>query len=110
MRMRQYVRIWILAAAAGCAAPVFQYTKGAPRLPPSADAEVVERAPMQGILIGTAEIQATVYQHGEECQAAVLAEAKKAGATHVVIRPGMAATASRGPRCRAEAYYVPPKR
>ena len=109
--MRQHFRVWILAAAlVACAAPVFQHTRGAPRLPPSDAAQVVERAPIGGVLIGTAEIQATVYQTGEECQAAVLEEAKKAGASHVVIRPGIAATASRGPRCRAEAYYVPQKR
>jgi len=109
--MRHYVGLCLLATlTAGCVKPVFERAADAPRLAPVEVSEVVDRPPLNAILLGTAEVQSSVYQAPEECQSAALLEAKRAGATHVIIRPAIPGTGSRGPRCRVEAYYVAPKR
>lgn len=109
--MRRLVGLWALAAVmTGCVQPVFKHTTGAPRLPPVETTEVVDRAPIGAILLGTAEVHASVHDTREECDATVLLAAKQAGATHVIMRGGRAATATRGPSCRAEAFYLPPRR
>jgi hypothetical protein len=110
--MRRLVGTWAVAALlSGCAAPpVFKHTTGAPRLPPVANTEVVDRPPVGAILLGTAEVQTSVYQTREDCDEAVLIAVKRAGATHVVMRGGLAARSNKGPSCRAEAYYLPSKR
>jgi hypothetical protein len=110
--MGRPLRLLALAAAmAGCAAaPVFKYAANAPRLSPVETAEVVDRPPIGARLLGTAEVQSSVYELPEDCQAAALREAKLAGATHVVIRGAIPGTASKGPRCRVEGFYMPANR
>lgn len=99
-----------ICSVAGCAsAPVYQRVSSAPVLPPSESVIVVERQPVGGVLIGTADLQLSVHQLPEECTAALLAEAKRAGATYVVMPPVKPGTSVNGPRCTLQAYYVPPK-
>jgi hypothetical protein len=109
--VRQLRLLAAAATLAGCAAaPVFKRAANAPRLPPVETADVVDRPPLGGVLLGTAEVQSSVYQSPEDCQAAALREATQAGATHVIVRAAIPGTASKGPRCRVEAFYVPAKR
>jgi hypothetical protein len=94
---------------AACAQPAFQRASTAPKLPPNENAVLVERPPSGAVLLGTVQLQMSVSQLPSECLAAALAQAKQAGATHVIMPPAVAGTASKGPRCSAQAYYVPPK-
>jgi hypothetical protein len=93
----------------GCASPAFKRASTAPELPPSANAIVVERPPSGAVLIGTADVQMSVSELPSECRTRALELARQAGATHVVMPPDNAGTASKGPRCTAQAYYVPPR-
>jgi hypothetical protein len=109
--MRRHLGFLTLGVAlAGCVAPVFQRAAHAPRLSPVETTEVVDRPPLGGVLLGTAEVQATVHQTDDDCQAAALREARQAGATHVVVRAAVPGTSTKGPRCRVEAFYLPAKR
>jgi hypothetical protein len=108
-------RIHLLAPAiavliAACSTPNFHRAGLAPHLAPSADIVVVDRPPIDAVLLGTAVIQSSFYQSVDECEAAALLEAKKAGATHAVMRPARPGTTKDGPRCVAEAYYLADKR
>ena len=105
-------RIAVLAVGlVACASsPAFRRVSSAPTLPPSENVVVVDRPPAGGVLLGTAEIQLTVFQLPSECAEAALAEARKAGANFVVMPPTSSGTATRGPHCSLQAYYVPSKR
>jgi hypothetical protein len=100
----------IVVMMAACSNPNFHRAGLAPHLAPSADIVVVDRPPIDAVLLGTAVIQSSLYQSVDECEAAALLEAKKAGATHAVMRPARPGTTKDGPRCVAQAYYLAPKR
>ena len=103
-------RIAVLAVGlVACAAPAFKRVKSAPTLPPSENVVMVDRPPSNGVLLGTADIQLTVYQLPNQCTDSALALAKRAGATFVVMPPISPGTSTRGPRCLLQAYYVPAK-
>jgi hypothetical protein len=85
-----------------------QRADGAPQLPPSASAVVVTQAPSNAVALGTVTIQGNNWQSGSSCESQALFEAKKLGATHVVIRPADASM-GRGVKCTGDAFYVPPK-
>jgi hypothetical protein len=107
--MRRFAAL-TAAVIVGCAVPpTFQRVPTAPVLPPNENAVVVERPPSGAILLGTIELQLSISELASECQAAALAEAKRAGATHVVMPPAAPGRAARGPRCTAQAYYKPPQ-
>lgn len=112
MRPRVLPVVAVIAAVmAACSSnPNFHRATLAPRLQPSANVEVVDRAPIGAVLLGTAVIQSSLYQSIDECQAAAMLEAQKAGATHAILRPPRLGTTRDGPRCVAEAYYVAPAR
>jgi len=109
--MRRFpVLVATLAAMVGCAsAPVFRRVSSAPVLAASENVVVVDRPPVGGVLLGTADLQLTVHQLPEECSAQLLGEARRAGATYVVMPAVTPGTAVKGPRCTLQAYYVPSK-
>jgi len=72
----------------GCAFQTkVQRAPGAPHLSPSASAQAVAEAPQGAVALGTVTIQGNNWQNGGGCESQALFEAKKLGATHVVIRP-----------------------
>jgi hypothetical protein len=99
-----------LAAAllCGCA---FQHSveraAGAPELPPSSHVDIVAERPAKAILLGTVTVQGNNHQSGSSCESEAAFEAKKLGATHVVVRPADSSM-GRGPKCTGEAYYLAP--
>jgi hypothetical protein len=80
---------------------------GAPILPPSAEAEAVAEAPPGAVALGRVVVQGNNYQNGAGCEAQALFEAKKIGATHVVIRPADSSL-GRGVKCTGDAFYLKP--
>jgi hypothetical protein len=100
----------IAVLMAACSTPTFHRSALAPHLEPSTNVVVVDRPPIDAVLLGTATIQSSLYQSVDECEATAMLEAKKAGATHAVMRPARPGTSKDGPRCVLEAYYVAPKR
>lgn len=105
--MRRFAAL-MAGVIVGCAVPpAFQRVPTAPKLPPNDNAIVVDRPPAGAILLGTVELQLSISELASECQAAALAEAKRAGATHVVMPPATPGRATKGPRCTAQAYYLP---
>jgi len=100
----------VLVGAVGCAAqPVFQPVPSAPQLAPNENAIVVERPPSGAVLLGTVKLELSIYKLQSDCTDQALAEAKRAGATHIVLPIGTPPTSTRGPRCSAQAFYLPPK-
>lgn len=85
-----------------------QRAPGAPELQPSATAVVVGTAPAGAVALGTVTVQGNNFQGGAGCEAEALFEAKKLGATHVVIRPANSSL-GRGVKCTGDAFYVAPK-
>ena len=110
MRRVPPVAAVIVVMMAACSTPNFHRAALAPHLAPSAEIVVADRPPIDAVLLGTAVIQSSLYQSVDECEAAALLEARRAGATHAVMRPARPGTAKDGPRCVAEAYYLAPKR
>lgn len=86
----------------------FARAPGAPELQPSAAATVVAEAPAGAVLLGTVTVQSNNHQGGADCEREALFEAKKAGATHVIVRPAKQGF-GKGPKCTGEAYYVAPR-
>jgi hypothetical protein len=105
MRMRRSVVV--LIGAMGCAQPTFHRVPAAPHLAPTENALIVERPPSGAVLLGTVNLELSIYQLASDCLAQALTQAKQAGATHVVLPPATPGTSTRGPRCTAQAYYVP---
>lgn len=81
---------------------------GAPTLPPSASVAIVAEAPKGAIALGTVTVQSNNHQGGADCEAQAVFEAKKLGATHVIVRPAESSM-GRGPKCTGDAYYLAPK-
>jgi hypothetical protein len=107
MRIRRIVVV--LVGVIGCAQPVFQPVLSAPQLAPNENAIVVERPPSGAILLGTVKLELSIHKLSTDCTDQALAEARRAGATHIILPPGTPPTSSRGPRCSAQAFYLPPK-
>jgi Zn-dependent alcohol dehydrogenase len=90
----------------GCAfSSGFERAPGAPELAPSASVAVVGEAPPGAVLLGTVTVQGNNHQGGAGCEQEAQFEAKKVGATHVVIRPAKPGI-GKGPKCTGEAYYL----
>ena len=105
-------RIFLVVLLMACA-PSRSYKRfpSAPPLQPSTVTARVERPPGRAVLIGTATVQVKRGQTDEDCALAALAEARRAGATHAVIQPAKKSWKSGwfgGPRCTADAFYLPP--
>ena len=99
----------MLIGAAGCAQPTFQRVPFAPKLAPNENAIIVERPPSGAVLLGTVRLQLSIYKLPSDCLAQAFAEAKQAGATHVILPAGTPPTSTNGPRCSAQAFYLAPK-
>jgi Zn-dependent alcohol dehydrogenase len=103
-----YVWIVALAGLTGCAFHnAVDRAPGAPSLPPSANAVTVTTPPVGAVRLGTVTVQANNHQSGADCEAQALFEAKKLGATHVIVRPAESGW-GKGPKCIGEAYYRAP--
>ena len=111
LAMRRFLPLLLLAAA--CAqSRSFKRFPNTPQPQPTTTTARVERAPGESVLIGTATVQARKGQSEEACAAAAFEEARRAGATHAVVRsarPGWPFSWWRGPRCTADAYYLAPR-
>jgi hypothetical protein len=108
--MRRLILLLLLTACA----PARSYKRfpSAPALPPSAVTARVDRPPGRAVLIGTATVQVKRNESEETCALAALAEARRAGATHAVIQPakkGLITGRFKGPKCTADAFYLPPQ-
>jgi biotin carboxylase len=79
----------------------------APNVPRTDHALVVATPPRDAILLGTITVRGNRNKTGPACEAEAVDEAKKIGATHVIVRP-VETPASRGVRCIADAYYLGP--
>jgi hypothetical protein len=86
----------------------FDRAAGAPTLEPSGSAVAVAAPPAGAVLLGTVTVQANNHQSGADCEAQALFEAKRIGATHVVVRPADSSL-GRGPKCTGAAYFVAPQ-
>lgn len=101
-------RLVFLLALTGCAFHnSLDRAPGAPTLGPSASAVAVATPPTGAVLLGTVTVQGNNYQSGAGCESEALFEAKKIGATHVVIRPADSSL-GRGVKCTGTAYYLAP--
>ncbi len=95
-----------LALLAGCTFNTsVNRVAGSPEVPRSEQAVVVAKAPRDAILLGTVTVRGNRNKVGSACEAEAVTEAKKIGATHVIVRQADP-TGSRGIRCTADAYYV----
>ena len=108
--MRRLLLVLLLTACA----PARSYKRfpSAPPLQPAAVTARVDRPPERAVLIGTATVQVKRNESEETCELAALAEARRAGATHAVIQPakkGWLTGLWKGPKCTADAFYLPPR-
>ena len=78
-----------------------------PNVPRTDHAVVVSAPPRDAILLGTVTVRGNRNKVGAACADEAVAEAKKLGATHVIVRP-VESSASRGVRCTGDAYYLGP--
>jgi hypothetical protein len=99
----------VLVGTVGCAQPTFHRVPFAPTLAPNENAIVVERPPSGAVLLGTVQLELSAYRLPSDCVAQALAEARRAGATHIVLPAATPPTSTRGPKCSAQAYYLAPK-
>lgn len=79
----------------------------APNVPRSDSAAVVAAPPRSAVPLGTITIRGNRNMDGAACATAAVAEAKRLGATHLVVHP-VANDAFRGVRCTGDAYYLGP--
>lgn len=103
-----HIGLAALVLLAGCAfQSAYDPAPGAPKLQPSAMTVAVAEAPKGAIALGTVTVQGNNYKGGSECEAQAIFEAKKIGATHVIVRPADSSL-GRGVRCTGEAFYLAP--
>jgi Zn-dependent alcohol dehydrogenase len=107
MRFTRVLPLALLALSACAFQTKVQRAPGAPKLEPSASAQVVAEPPQGAVALGRVTIQGNNWQNGGGCESQAQFEAKKLGATHVVIRPANSSM-GRGVRCTADAFYVAP--
>lgn len=79
----------------------------APNAPRSDSAVVVTAAPKAAVLLGNVTVRGNRNMIGRACETQAVEEAKKMGATHVIVRP-VESSGARGVRCVGEAYYLGP--
>lgn len=104
--MRNLVLLGALVLVSACAHQTSVHrADGAPNLPPSASVTVVAEAPAGAVALGTVTVQSNNHQGGADCEAEAVFEAKKLGATHVIVRPANSSL-GRGPKCTGEAFYL----
>jgi Zn-dependent alcohol dehydrogenase len=97
-----------LVVLAGCTFnTTVHHLDDAPNVPPSDSAAVVSVAPKSAVLLGTVTIRGNANMVGPACTAQAVLEARKMGATHVIVRP-VESSGSRGVRCTGDAYYLGP--
>lgn len=77
----------------------------APNVPRSSSAAVVPTPPHDAVLMGTVTVRGNRNKIGAACEAEAVDEARKLGATHVIMHT-MDSSAARGVRCTAEAWYL----
>jgi Zn-dependent alcohol dehydrogenase len=102
------LRLVPLVVLAGCTFnTTVNHLADAPNVPPSDSAVVVTVAPNSAVLLGTVTIRGNANMVGPACEAQAVREARKMGATHVIVRP-VVSSGSRGVRCTGDAYYLGP--
>jgi hypothetical protein len=74
-------------------------------VPRSESALVVTTPPKDAIRLGTIEVRGNRNKVGAACEAEAVEEAKKIGATHVIVTP-VQSGAARAVRCIGEAWYL----
>lgn len=80
---------------------------GGPHLTPS---PAVAVAPAGATPLGTVSVVGSSLRSGTSCEAQAVFEAKKVGATHVVVRPKKTPWYRAGqPMCESIAYFLPPR-
>ena len=79
----------------------------APNPPVSEHTAVVTAPPRDAILLGTVTVRGNRNKVGAACEAEAVEEARKIGATHVIVR-AVESSAARAVRCTGEAYYLGP--
>ena len=109
--MRLPTALALVALLGACASSgKFRPSGAAPSLPPSASVAVASEPPQNAQLLGVVTVRGNNSQSVAGCESQAVLEAKKVGATHVVVRPKKSPWyRSRQPECEAAAYYVAPK-
>lgn len=79
----------------------------APNVPRTDSALVVSEPPKGAVRLGTVTVRGNRNKIGAPCEAEAVAEARRMGATHVVVRP-VETLAARGVRCIGETWYLGP--
>ena len=82
-----------------------QRAADAPNVPRSERAEVVGVPPRDAILLGTVTVRGNRNKVGAACEAEAVTEARKLGATHVIVHT-VDSSAARAVRCTADAFYL----
>lgn len=105
--MRSIVRLLApLALLAGCTFnTTVHHAKDAPNAPRTDSVAVVTEPPRDAILLGGATIRGNRNMIGAACVAEAVMEAKRVGATHLIVRP-VESSGSRGVRCTGDFYYL----
>jgi len=100
------LRLLPLALLAACTYnTTVHHLDDAPQVARSDSAAVVSTPPRGAVRLGTIEVRGNRNKIGAPCTAEAVAEAKKMGATHVVVTP-VESGAARAVRCTAEAWYL----
>ncbi len=102
------LRVLVLSmVAAGCSFAVDVVpTPTAPKLQPSASAEIVRTRPRgHPVELGTINLQGNNYMDASDCDARLIIEARKLGGNVVFAQPEESGI-GQGPRCRGVAYFV----
>ena len=100
------LRLLPLALLAACTYnTTVHHLDDAPNVPRSDSAVVVTTPPHDAIRLGTIEVRGNRNKVGAACAAEAVSEARKMGATHVIVTP-VESSAARAVRCTAEAWYL----
>ena len=100
--------LWLLPmpSLAGCTfTTTVDHAADAPNMPRSISAAVVTVPPRDAIRIGTVTVRGNRNKVGAPCETEAVDEAKKLGATHVIMHT-VESSAPRDIRCTAEAWYL----
>jgi hypothetical protein len=103
-----YLSLVPMVLVAGCTfTTTVNRLDDAPNTPRADSASVVAAPPRSAVPIGTITIRGNRNMVGAACEHAAIDEAKKMGATHVVVHP-VESSSARGVRCTGDAYYLGP--
>ena len=107
MSPRSLVLVSVLACLSGCAfSSRVTPAKGAPTFAEPAESVTLAKTPPPGAaLLGTIDAQGNQFQDSDDCAKRLQSDAKKLGASHVVVtRMGRRNVQGYGAMCSGEAY------